>query len=210
LRSAGIETTCLGINRRRPLRAIARLAKALRASRPELVQSFLFHANVATRLAAPWAGRPWVVGGLRVAEREKEWHCCSMPSPRAGRRARLRVERVWRHSRFVGRLPAERLAIIPNGIDPTPIDRAEPVLRAAIGVPDEAHLALFVGRLERQKGLPHLFDAASRVIASHPNWHLALAGEGPGTAGLNGPSPSRPPWLAGSTRSAVARMCRAC
>ena len=40
-------------------------------------------------------------------------------------------------------------------------------------------LALYVGRLDQQKGLPDLLDAAERVIALKNNWHLALAGDGP-------------------------------
>ena len=46
----------------------------LRHFKPQFVQSFMFHANLAARLAAPWAGFPWVIGGLRVAERQKRWH----------------------------------------------------------------------------------------------------------------------------------------
>ena len=51
--------------------------------------------------------------------------------------------------------------------------------RGAIGVPDYAHLALYVGRLDPQKGLPDLLKAASRVITQRADWHLALAGDGP-------------------------------
>jgi glycosyltransferase involved in cell wall biosynthesis len=53
------------------------------------------------------------------------------------------------------------------------------VPRAAIGVPDEAHLAVWIGRLDPQKGLPELLSAAERVTAQRPNWYLALAGDGP-------------------------------
>src|SRR5947209_7989435 len=48
LRDAGIETACLGVERSRPIEAVRRLARAFRRLRPELVQSFLFHANVAS------------------------------------------------------------------------------------------------------------------------------------------------------------------
>jgi starch synthase (maltosyl-transferring) len=48
-----------------------------------------------------------------------------------------------------------------------------------IGVPDDAHVALCVGRLDRQKGLPDLLQAAECVILKRPDWHLALAGDGP-------------------------------
>ncbi len=55
---ADVPVRCLGVRRDRPVGAVRRLASELRAIRPVLVQSFLFHANVATRLAAPLAGRP--------------------------------------------------------------------------------------------------------------------------------------------------------
>src|SRR5262249_36371813 len=54
LRNAGVPCECLGAGRRNPVAAIARLAIRLRRFDPELVQSFLFHANLASRLAAPW------------------------------------------------------------------------------------------------------------------------------------------------------------
>ena len=38
---------------------------------------------------------------------------------------------------------------------------------------------LYVGRLDPQKGLPDLLDAAEQVIDRHPGWHLVLAGDGP-------------------------------
>ncbi len=69
--------------------------------------------------------------------------------------------------------------MIPNGIDPTVFDRAEPVDRRTIGVPKQAHLALFVGRLDEQKGLPILLEAAVKVAAARPDWHLVIVGDGP-------------------------------
>src|SRR5690606_21280763 len=74
LEAVEIPTESLGVNSGRPGRAVLRLAGALRRRKPKIVQSFLFHANVAARLAAPLAGRPWVVGGIRVAERGRAWH----------------------------------------------------------------------------------------------------------------------------------------
>ncbi len=180
LREAGIAATCLGVDRRNPIGAVARLAGALREVRPALVQSFLFHANVAARLAAPFAGRPPVIGGLRVAERQKGWH-------RALDRLTIGLacgsvcvsEGVRSFSVEVGRLPADRLVVIPNGVDPAPFDRAEPLDRAELSVPAGAHLALFVGRLDRQKGVATLIDAAARVARERDDWFLALVGDGP-------------------------------
>lgn len=180
IRAGGVAVECLGVDPRRPARAVARLAGSLRRRGPALVQSFLFHANVAARLAAPWAGRPWVVGGLRVAERRKRWHLVvdRMTAPLATGSVCV-SEGVRRFSREAGGWDMARLTVIPNAVDVAPFDRADPVPRGSIGVPPGAFLALCVGRLDVQKGLPFLLDAADRVIAARPDWHLALAGDGP-------------------------------
>jgi starch synthase (maltosyl-transferring) len=84
------------------------------------------------------------------------------------------------------------LFVIPNGIDPAPYDAADPVPRATINVPDDAHLALCVGRLDPQKGLTDLLDAADRVIARRTDWYLVLAGDGPERDWLLGQLAARP------------------
>jgi starch synthase (maltosyl-transferring) len=180
IRSQGIPLECLGVDSRRPVQAVARLAGALRRQAPWLVQSFLFHANVASRLAAPWAGRPWLLGGLRVAEREKRWHV-QLDRLTAGLAlgSVCVSQGVLAFSRDVAGIPEERLTVIANSVDPGPYDQTSALPRAAIGVPADAHLALFVGRLTPQKGLPVLLDAAARVAAARGDWHLALVGDGP-------------------------------
>lgn len=180
LAAHNVSCTCLDASRRRPLQVVVRLARALKAARPQLVQSFLFHANLASRLSAPWAGRPWVVGGLRVAERQKRWHLVldRLTSPFAT--GSVCVSRgVLRFSQNIGGLDPARLVVIPNGIDPGAIDAATPVTRSALGIPEGVHLAVCVGRLDVQKGLPGLLIAAERVVVERPHWHLALVGDGP-------------------------------
>jgi glycosyltransferase involved in cell wall biosynthesis len=180
IRQADVACECLEVNRRNPLQAIARLARGLRRFDPQLVQSFMFHANLAARAAAPWAGWPWVVGGLRVAEHQKQWHLIVDRLTAPLTTGSVCVSRgVLRFSRDVAGLNPDRLTVIPNGIDPRPFDNAVAVSRAAIGIPENAHLALYVGRLDLQKGLPDLLEAAERVTAQRPDWHLALAGDGP-------------------------------
>ena len=156
------------------------------------MQSFLFHANLAARLAAPWAGCTWVMGGLRVAEHQKRWHLILDRLTAPLTTGSVCVSRgVMRFSREVAGLDPDRLTVIPNGIDPAPFDAAEPVPRATLGVPDDAHLALYVGRLDPQKGLPDLLDAAERVIRERPDWHLALAATVQAAIGSSGRSAER-------------------
>jgi starch synthase (maltosyl-transferring) len=182
IRSAGVPVDCLEVSPRRPHRALVRLARTLARQTPWLVQSFLFHANLAARLAAPLAGLPvpWIVGGLRVAEHQKRWHRTLDRLTVRFSAGSVCVSRgVERFSREVVGIGRDRLIVIPNGVDPAPFDQAEPLPRAALGVPAGAPVALSIGRLNVQKGLPDLLDAAERVIARRPDWHLVLVGDGP-------------------------------
>jgi glycosyltransferase involved in cell wall biosynthesis len=185
IRQANIPCECLNVNRWNPAQAIGRLAIRLRQFNPEIVQSFMFHANLASRLAAPLARWPWVVGGLRVAERQKQWHLIIDRLTAPLTTGSVCVSRgVLRFSQEVARLNPARLTVIPNGIDPRPFDLAEVMPRVKVGVPDDAHLAVYVGRLDPQKGLRDLLKAAERVVAQRTDWHLALAGDGPERAWL--------------------------
>lgn len=181
LRKAGVQVECLGASPRQPWRALVGLVRSLRGFRPEVVQSFLFHANGAARLAAPWAGGPWVVGGIRVAEREKAWHrWLDRWTSRLAAGSVCVSEGVRKFSREVVGLPGDRLVVIPNGVDAATIDQAEPVARESIAVDEGSHLALFVGRLTRQKGVEVLLEAAAEVAAERGDWNLAIVGDGPG------------------------------
>ena len=193
VRQGGVPCECLGVGRRNPVQAIVRLTRSLRRFRPQLVQSFLFHANLAARLSAPWAGCSWVVGGLRVAEHQKHWHLTLDRLTARLATGSVCVSRgVMRFSREVAGLDPDRLTVIPNGIDPAPFDAVVPARRATFGVPDDAHLTIYVGRLDVQKGLPDLLGAAERVIGERHNWHLALAGDGPSRDWLVGQLAERP------------------
>ena len=187
VRAAGVPCVCLGVDPRRPARAVARLASALRAVRPAVVQSFLFHANVAARLAAPFAGRPWVVGGLRVAERRQVWHLRVERSTLRLASGAVCVSEGVRAFSLANGWPADRLTVIPNAVDPAPFDRAE-ASRDTLGVPDGSFLILYVGRLDVQKGLATLLDAFALALAARPDldWRLALAGDGPERDRLRG------------------------
>jgi glycosyltransferase involved in cell wall biosynthesis len=180
LEAAGIRVESLGVDRRRPLHAVAKLTSALRRSKPRLVQSFLFHANLASKLAGPFCGHPWIVGGLRVAERQKRWHLTlDRLTSRLSTGSVCVSEGVRRFSLEAGKLEADRLIVIPNGVDPRAIDRSQPLDGSTLNIPPDAFLTLYVGRLDPQKGLNFLLEAAAKIFEVRPDWHLVLAGDGP-------------------------------
>lgn len=200
LDAAGIRCSCLGVNRRRPIQAVCRLAAVFNQRKPWLVQSFLFHANVAARLAAPLAGWPKVVGGFRVAEREKLWHLTlERLTQRLSVGSVCVSEGVAEYMRARGGWPADRLLVIPNGVDVGRFEGVEPLDRTTLGVTPGQVLALFVGRIEAQKDLDTLLKASQTVLEACPHWRLLIAGEGPDRVRLERES-STVPGLAESIR----------
>jgi glycosyltransferase involved in cell wall biosynthesis len=192
IREAGVPVSCLAIRPRQPRDAFRRLVAALcEPEPPALVQSSLFHANVAARLAAPWARgngkepRPWVLSGLRVAERQKRWHLLlDRLTFRRTSGAVCVSEGVRRFSREAGGWPDDRLTVIPNAVDVALYDRAVSTPRESLGIPQDGFFVLYVGRLNVQKGLPVLLDAMERVLSARSGVYLALAGIGPERARL--------------------------
>jgi phosphatidyl-myo-inositol alpha-mannosyltransferase len=73
---------------------------------------------------------------------------------------------------YVSSLTHKQVEIIPNGID---LDKYHPT--RARRAPTKQKMILFVGRLEKRKGVNYLLDAFARL--DDPNVRLVIAGTGP-------------------------------
>jgi glycosyltransferase involved in cell wall biosynthesis len=82
-----------------------------------------------------------------------------------------------------GRVPDRKITLIYNGIDLS-IYRAgvdadeQRSLRAKLGLPADATLLTYTGKLNRGKGLEHLLKAMVDLVAQRPDLHLVLVGAG--------------------------------
>lgn len=76
-------------------------------------------------------------------------------------------------------VPAEKVSIIPNGIDPDRLTTTADIgeLRQKHGVGD-GPVMLFVGRIVAEKGIQVMLDAAPTVLAKYPNAKFIIAGKG--------------------------------
>lgn len=97
-------------------------------------------------------------------------------------------------------LPPEKVDVIPNGLDAAawtaPVDRT--AARRALGVPADAPLVVFAGRLEWEKGVQTLLAALPRLRRHHPGLTLVLAGSGTQRAQLQ--AQARRSRVAGAVR----------
>jgi glycosyltransferase involved in cell wall biosynthesis len=74
-------------------------------------------------------------------------------------------------------VPASRIAVIPNGINPEafyPIDCR--VARAHLGLPAQDRFVLSVGRLHKSKGYPSLVESVGRLRGRFSDLHLYIVG----------------------------------
>jgi glycosyltransferase involved in cell wall biosynthesis len=73
----------------------------------------------------------------------------------------------------------EKIHLVANGVDKelfTP--RSKRDARALVGLPEDAPVVLFVGRLETTKGMAELLEAAEIVRAKMPSAVLVVLGDG--------------------------------
>ncbi len=157
--------------------AIGRLARLMRDQQPQIVQNFLFHANVVGTLAARRLKVPHVLMGMRVADprRSRAW---------VERRLAHRASKVVCVSQSVADFcarqgfPPEKLTVIPNGVDTARFASATPIDLTTLGLAPGRRAIVFIGRLHVQKDLHELIAVAPELLAQLPNHDLLIVGDG--------------------------------
>jgi len=177
LRDAGIEVECLGFRRAWQFYKVRSLARMMRGFAPDIVHTFLIHANIAGRIAARLARVPVTLSSVRVAERERRRHL--LMDRWTNGLVTLEVcnsEAVKRFMADEAGIPSDRMRVIPNGIE---------VSGCGAGpLPEWPPVVTFVGRLHEQKGVDVLIRAAARVLKEVPEAVFRIVGDGPKRAEL--------------------------
>ncbi len=179
LEAEGITVHYAGMDRKVSPSAFLRLVGILRRVKPAILHTFLFHANIAGRLANIFARVPAVVSSVRVAERRRPSHL------RMDFLTQFLVDReicvsqgVSDFTRDHAHIRAKKLVVIPNAVEPPCPSRSRQDVRSQLGASRDDVLVLSVGRLERQKGYIYLAGAAALLAKTHPEAMFVIAGEG--------------------------------
>ena len=158
------------------VRAVIKLRFSLRRLNPDVVQSFLYHANILTSLSNT-NGVPHYVG-LRVRD------------PRERRYRRLaRYSSRWNGMICVSRDvedfvrpffsdSATPIFTIGNGVDTTVVKEAA-MQGWPADLPKAEEPIVFIGRLDRQKGIDTLLGAVPKLLDHYERRHLYMIGDGP-------------------------------
>jgi len=164
--------------------AIDAIARHLKAVKADVVHNHMYRAEVigtqaAWRLAAT-ARRPLVVSTVHSSRVRSEEDRAVL------RRLTPKMDHLIAVSRAIvrkiedeGRIGAP-VSLIYNGVDLQRYADQEAccTLHEEYDIPDGAPIVGVVARLEPEKGHPTLLEAWPRVLASVPNAHLLIVGEG--------------------------------
>ena len=192
----GVPVIQLGMNRPglAKLAALAggflRLRRLIRQERPDIVQAWMYHANLFAGLATRGFFRaPPVIWGIRQSDLD----------PQASKPATIRVAKLGGllsrplsdtilccseiarvvHER-IGYDPA-RMVVIPNGFDLgefKPDATARAALRRELNLPETAPLVGLIARFDAQKDHRGFLAAAAQVRRAAPDAHFLLCGGG--------------------------------
>lgn len=197
LESLGVGVTCLEMHPGLPSPfKWWRLVRLLREWKPQLVQTWMYHADLLGGLAAVMAGVP-VCWGIRHSDLSRRGNkattllvsrACALLSRHVPARAISCSSRAVEVHRALGyNVPFE---IVPNGLSIDWMPRADVrrQVRAEFGFLDADFVFAHAGRKDPQKDHPGLALAFSRLHAIRPNVRLLLAGDGltPGHAYFDG------------------------
>lgn len=183
LESSGIEWASGGASRFWQFPGVCRWLRAeLLDFQPEVVQSFLFHANVATAYAVRHS-RAILVGGVRVRQPQAVRGKLQLWASKRMQKLVCVSESVAAHCIEREGIAREKVRVIPNGISMTN-DSDQRKSWRQFGLPDQAKVLLFVGRLDHQKGVLEFLQNANAFLNCLPDHHLVIMGDGRLRSGL--------------------------
>lgn len=176
LRALGSKVYIAAIRDDPPWSAIEMAATVIRQQRIDLVHAHLLNAYALAALAGSLTGVPVVTTIHSMALMPQEISVARISDSHV-----ITVcQQAFANALSAG-VVAGNLSLIPNGID---LDRFRPsaeraFLRSRVGVPSDAVLIGFVGRLSPEKGPDKFLLAAQSILRERPDVHCVLMGEGP-------------------------------
>jgi len=167
-----------------------RLIRLVRNLRPDVIQGWMYHANLAAQLAGALNTGPvpvvWNIRGSSYVLRNEKpltaatiWLGAKLSKLPVKIINNSKVSAVEHEQRLA--YCAEKRHIIPNGFDTdlfTPSAEARISVRSELGLAEDALLIGLVARYHTMKDHANFLEAAAVLLKTHPRVHFVLAGEG--------------------------------
>ena len=184
----GISVKSLGMKRGVPdPRYVFRLAAILKKEKPDLVQTWMYHADLIGGLAAKLVRNIPIVWNIRHSNLDPEGNkkttiltakACAKLSKTIPKKIICCSEASFKVHSELG-YKEERMIVIPNGFDLDafkPDAEARYSVRRELRIPDDAAIIGVVARFDPQKDHKNLINAAGVLCRSNKNIHFILCG----------------------------------
>ncbi len=160
-----------------------KLAPLLDEFRPDIVLAYwVYPEGRGAVLAARGIGAPVILGarGSDVRRPPDPWSFRLMRRTLRQADAVITVSEELRQRCIALGVPAAHVHTIPNGCDAAIFrPHGKSLMRAELGLSQDAEIVLFVGRLVPVKGISDLLEAVKRLAERRPRLQAALVGDGP-------------------------------
>jgi glycosyltransferase involved in cell wall biosynthesis len=164
-----------------------RLFQFLRKAKPDLVEFSTPKIGLLGLMAAALTGVPhrvYVLRGLKLETAGGWMRLLLLAAERIASRCAHVVlctsQSLQTKSRVLAIAPASKLQLIADGsshgVDTRKFSPGVSGVRARFGIPPDARVIGFVGRLTRDKGVPDLIEAFERIRIVDPKTYLLLVG----------------------------------
>lgn len=159
--------------------AWGRLRSSLKAWRPHVLHSFLFHANFAARVASVGLHIDRRISSVRVEEPRRLHLWLDRLTQRWADKVTCVSESAVQYTHLRAHIPLEKLVAIPNGVDPAQCDARVLAVPPEWNVPEDAPVIGVIGRLDRQKDPLNMLRVVRLVSEKMPEAVFIFAGHGP-------------------------------
>lgn len=190
LQAEGIEVFTLDCRHRLPTwRTIRKLRDLARQIRPDIIQGWMYHGNLAAWLVRQFApGRPPLIWSIRQSlDRlsNEKWLTRGVILANAGLSRQVDVvaynaQRSREQHQAIG-MSGKTSLVIANGFDtnlfsPSPMARA--TIRAELRIPDTVLLVGLIGRFHPMKDHHGFLQAAAELVRHRDDVRFLMAGDG--------------------------------
>ncbi len=166
-----------------------RLVRMLKRLNPDVVHTWMYHADLLGGLAARLAGISAIGWCIRNSNLDRDKtklstravvSLCASISKWVPSRI-LSCSEKARQVHVACGYAAEKMVVVPNGFDLTrfkPDNDARHQIRAELGITDQTLLVGLIGRFDPQKNHAGFFEAAGVLYRHMPQVYFVLAGQG--------------------------------
>lgn len=173
LQERNVEVICLDFDKPWKIWRLIKLRKEIKKYKPDIINSWMFHANITAKIIGSLGGIKKIIASLRVAEKERPHHVSlERISSFLNTKITCNSKSLRNFAEQFG-FPGHKLVVIPNSYD----DKIFHFQKHRPPSSNEYWKFMYIGRLTKQKGIEYLLEALQILKEKYPSVKLDIYGK---------------------------------